>query len=69
MIDIKRYSVNDTAEDDVTITRDFYEMSMTGPVKSNVKHFSVKGNDPLLAVPITDVEINASGGQIQQNPY
>lgn len=69
MSDIKRYSVNDTSEDDVTITRDFYEMSMTGPVKSNVKHFSVKGNDPLLAVPITDVEINASGGQIQQNPY
>lgn len=68
MSDIKRFSVNETTDDDVTITRDFYEMNMSGPT-SNVKHFAIKGNDPLLAIPITDVEINASLGQIQQNPY
>lgn len=69
MGDIKRYSVNETTEDDVTITRDFYEMTGAGPNKSNVLHLSVKGDDPRLAIPITDVEINASGGRIQQNPY
>ena len=69
MTDIKRFAVNETSEDDVTITRDFYEMTLSGANTSVVKHFSVGGNDVNLLLPITDIEINASQGRIQQNPY
>ena len=69
MTDIKRFAVNDTGEDDVTIDRDFYEMTLSGANTSSVKHYTVKGNDALLLLPITDLEINASQGQIVQNPY
>lgn len=68
MMDIKRLAVNDTAEDDVVIDRDFYVMHQSGHT-DQVQHITVKGDDKLLALPITDVEINSSHGMIQQNPY
>lgn len=68
MMDIKRFSVNETPDDDVIIERDFYQMTLGGYDKT-VKHIRVAGNDKELALPITDVEINSSHGMIQQNPY
>lgn len=65
--DIKRFAVNSDPSDDVTITRDFYEMTQTGPT-SNVQHISVAGDSPKLVLPINDMEINASHGAIEQNP-
>ena len=68
MMDMKRFSVNETPDDDVVLDFDFYEMTQSGHT-DKVIHVHVAGNDKLMALPISDVEINASHGMIQQNPY
>lgn len=65
--DIRRFSVNDYAADNVTVTRDFFEVN-TGSVDVNTpKTYNL--DIKRLLVPINGVEIDASKGQIQQNPY
>lgn len=66
--DIKRYSVNETSEDDVTITRDFYEVSTVEVDTSTPKTWVIQGNSIKLAMPIWQTEIDASQGMIEQNP-
>ena len=66
--DIKRYSVNETSEDDVTITRDFFEVSTTEVDTSTPKTWVIPGNSAKLAMPIWQTEIDASQGMIEQNP-
>lgn len=68
MMDIKRMAVNETPDDDVIVERDFYRMTLGGYDKT-IRHIRVAGDDKELALPITDVEINASHGMIKQNPY
>lgn len=68
MGDIKRFSVNETPEDDVTITRDFFEMSVTEVDTSKPKTWVIPGNSAKLAMPIWQTEIDASQGMIEQNP-
>ena len=66
--DIKRFSVNETSEDDVTIVRDFWEVSTSGVDTSTSKTWTIAGDSPLLAIPIYQTEINSSQGAIEQNP-
>ena len=65
--DIRRFSANDTPIDDITVTRDFYEINSAGVNLSNPKTYKL---DPKrLLVPINGVEMDASKGQLQQNSY
>jgi tetratricopeptide (TPR) repeat protein len=67
--DIRRFSVNDDASDDVTVIRNFFKMGV-GTIDVNTPQtytLPVKSNRYM--VPINDVEINASQGQIEQNTY
>lgn len=66
--DIKRFSVNETADDDVTITRDFFEVSVTEVDTDTPKTWIIPGNSPALAMPIFQTEIDSSQGMIEQNP-
>lgn len=68
MMDIKRFSVNDTPDDDVTITRDFFDMSVTEVDTNSPKTWTIPGNSPMLAMPIYQTEIDSSQGMIEQNP-
>lgn len=65
--DIRRYSVNDYAADDVTLTRDFFDVSATGVNVNSPKTYTLDAKR--LLVPINNVEMDASQGQIVQNPY
>ena len=66
--DIKRFSVNETPDDDVTITRDFFDMSVTRVDTNTPKTWTIAGSSPSLAIPIFQTEINSSQGMIEQNP-
>ncbi len=66
--DIKRYAVNETADDDVTITRSFYASTTSGADPSRVVSISVGGDDPALALPFSDYDVNATHGSVEQNP-
>ena len=68
MMDIKRFSANDTPEDDVTITRDFFEMSTTAVDTNSPKTWTIAGGSPTLAMPIFQTEVDSSQGMIEQNP-
>nr|WP_121271794.1 RagB/SusD family nutrient uptake outer membrane protein [Pedobacter schmidteae] len=65
--DIRRFSVNDYPADDVTLTRDFFEVNGTGVNVNSPKTYTL--NAKRLLVPINGIEIEASQGQIVQNPY
>lgn len=66
--DIKRFSVNETPDDDVTITRDFFDMTTTTVNTSSPKTWVIQGSSPALAMPIFQTEIDSSQGMIEQNP-
>lgn len=66
--DIKRFAVNETPEDDVTITRDFFDVSTIEVNTSVPKTWVIPGNSVKLAMPIWQTEIDASHGMIEQNP-
>lgn len=66
--DIKRFSVNETSEDDVTIVRDFYEVSTLSVDTSTEKTWTIPGSSKKLAMPIYQTEIDSSQGAIEQNP-
>jgi len=65
--DIRRFSVNDYPGDNVTVIRDFFNVSI-GAVDVNLpKTYTLDAKR--LVVPINGVEMDASKGQIQQNAY
>ncbi len=67
--DIRRFSVNDYAADDVTIQRTFYKVGV-GTVDVNViENYTLPSGSKRYAVPINGVEMDASRGQINQNTY
>lgn len=68
MNDIKRLAVNNDTKDDVTLSRDFYDITGVSVDTSKDLKFSIGGNDPRLAIPISIYDINTSQGAIQQNP-
>ncbi|SMD07476.1 RagB/SusD family nutrient uptake outer membrane protein [Pedobacter nyackensis] len=65
--DIRRFSVNDYPADNVTVVRDFFEVNLTGVNMNAPKTYTLSANR--LLVPINGVEMDASKGQIAQNPY
>lgn len=65
--DIRRFSVNEYPADDVTVTRDFFDVSISGVNVNAPKTYTL--NAKRLLVPINGVEMDASKGQIVQNPY
>lgn len=69
MYDIRRFSVNDTPDDDVAITRDFFDIKLSGVDLQSPKTYTVPVGSPLYALPINDGEIKASQGEIEQNVY
>lgn len=68
MGDIKRFSVNETPDDDVTFIRDFYDMSITSVDTNSSKVWTIASGDLSWAIPIYQTEINSSQGMIEQNP-
>lgn len=68
MMDIKRFSVSATPDDDVTISREFYTCQQSGIDTSSKVQLSVKGNDPVYAIPIPVEDVDNSQGMIEQNP-
>lgn len=66
--DIKRFSVNETPEDDVTIERTFYAASTAGTDTSKLVTISLGGNSPELALPFSDYDISTTQGSVEQNP-
>lgn len=69
LMDIKRFAMSETADDDVTIERDFYKVNETGVDSSTSVHISVKGDSPKLAIPVPALDIQNSQGAIEQNPF
>jgi len=65
--DIRRFSVNDYPADDVTVTRDFFDVSTSAVNVNNPKSYTL--DIKRLLVPLNGVEMDASRGQLQQNPY
>lgn len=65
--DIRRFSVNDDPSDDVSVTRDFYNVTLSGVDVNTPKVYTL--DSKRLLVPISAVEIASSRGQIEQNPY
>lgn len=65
--DIRRFSVNEYPADDVTVIRDFFDVSITGVNVNAPKTYTLNNNR--LLQPINGVEMDASKGQIVQNPY
>jgi hypothetical protein len=65
--DIRRFSVNDYPADDITVTRDFFDVGITGVNFNAPKTYTLDAKRYL--VPINGVEMDASLGQITQNPY
>lgn len=69
LMDIKRFAVSETTDDDVTITRDFYKVTETGVDSSTPISISVKGDSPRLAIPVPALDVQNSQGVIEQNPF
>lgn len=67
--DIKRYSVNELPDDDVTVVKDFFEISTSEVFTDKPKTYTIPANSSLWAMPINDIEISASNNAIQQNDY
>lgn len=68
-LDIRRFSVNETPEDDVEIKKDFWEVSLSKIDVTKPKTYTIPVGSPFYAWPINGVEIDASRGQIEQNVY
>lgn len=68
MNDIKRLAVNADPKDDATVSRSFYGMTGVSVDQSKDVSFSIGGNDPRLAIPVSIYDINTSHGQVEQNP-
>ncbi|MGV3766830.1 MAG: RagB/SusD family nutrient uptake outer membrane protein [Chitinophagaceae bacterium] len=68
-VDIRRFSVNDYPADDVTITRNFFQVN-NGSVDITVPRvYTIAPGSPRYAVPINGTELINSGGEIKQNSY
>jgi hypothetical protein len=67
--DIRRFSVNETPNDDVTVTHTFYKMGVGSVDTNTIQTYTLPVKSLRYAVPINGVEITASQGQIEQNNY
>ena len=69
MMDIKRFAMSATTDDDVTISRKFYKVTTSGVDTSETIQVNVKGDDACLAIPIPAQDIENAQGAIEQNPF
>lgn len=67
--DIRRFSVNETPGDDVTVTHTFYKMGVGSVDMNTIQTYTLPVKSLRYAVPINGVEITAGQGQIEQNNY
>lgn len=67
--DIRRFSVNDYAADDVTVQHTFYNIINGVPDVSTSVTFTLAPGSKRYAVPINNSEIVNSQNQIEQNKY
>lgn len=65
--DIRRFSVNDYPADDISVTRNFFSMTTSSVDVNSPKTYTLNANRYL--VPLPTLDINASKGQLVQNPY
>lgn len=68
-LDIRRFSANNYPADDVTVTRDFWQVNQGGVDVTTPRTYTLEPGSPRYALPITTVEINNSQGALKQNPY
>lgn len=66
--DIRRVNFNDDPSDDITVTREFYDMNEYS-VSTDKKTFTLTPNSRNYAVAIPAAEIGAGNGKILQNKY
>ncbi len=66
--DIKRFAMTEDPNDDVTVTREFYDMTVTKVNTDSPKTYPIPGNSKCWAMPIYQTEINSAQGAIEQNP-
>ena len=66
--DIKRFAVTPDTSDDVTVTREFFDMTATKVDENSPKTYTIPGNSKCWAMPIYQTEINSAQGSIEQNP-
>ncbi|MDR2563005.1 MAG: RagB/SusD family nutrient uptake outer membrane protein [Prevotellaceae bacterium] len=67
--DIRRFAYNETPDDDVAITREFYVVTMGSIDRTQVKQYSLPVGSRRYAVPINGVNIDSSKGTLVQNEY
>lgn len=69
LMDIKRFAASTVPDDDVTIQREFYKVTLSGIDTSGKVQVNVKGDDPRLAIPVPLQDIQNAQGAIIQNPF
>jgi SusD family. len=68
--DIRRCNSNEVSFDDITLTKSFYPILKTGPLKNDpVKEYKLEPNSRRYAIPIPKDDITASRGVLKQNTY
>ena len=67
--DVRRFAYNETADDDVAITRTFYRVTQGAIDRSQTLQYSLPVGSRRYAVPINGVDIDLSKGQLVQNEY
>lgn len=67
--DIRRFSVNDYAADDVIITRNFFQINGSVVNTDIPQTYTLPVGSKRYAIPINGVELDAARGQLEQNDY
>ncbi|MDD4107936.1 MAG: RagB/SusD family nutrient uptake outer membrane protein [Prolixibacteraceae bacterium] len=67
--DIRRFSINDYAGDDVTVSRTFYKVSLTSVDENATEVYSLPVGSRRYAVPFNAIEVASSKNVILQNTY
>ena len=67
--DIRRFSVNETPEDDVEIVRYWHPVSAGVIDETRVIRYTLPVGSRRYALPILGVDIDASDGRLRQNTY
>lgn len=67
--DIRRFAVNETTIDDVTVTHNFHPVAKGVVDMTTTQNFVLQVGSRRYAIPINGVDIDASKGMLKQNTY
>ena len=67
--DIRRFAYNETASDDVSITRNFYVIENGVWNTNKTETYTLPVKSKKYAIPLNGVEMDSAGGVLQQNEY